>query len=140
MSHENSACTFTLSSVCSLPSALCPLATRSPPPSSQQPSLLPHHTALHSTLRYCRPSSLSPPHLSPLSALIPPTLLRNGEGAAHHTGGHSAGVHHGGSPAGQAKHAGALRQLLPHPHLPAAHLHHCLANVSGRGHSFPCSQ
>lgn len=55
-----------------------------------------------------------------------------GEGTTHDPCGHQEGVHHGGSPAGQAEPAEPLRQLLPHPHLPAAHLHHRVANVSWR--------
>ncbi len=114
---------------------------------SQSDHLLHHHNNQHCFLltRLSAPpratAILLPPHLSPLSALIHPTHpAQHGEGASHHAVGHSAGVHYGASPAGQAKHAGALHQLLPHPHLPAAHLHHCLANVSGWDHRFPSSQ
>ncbi len=118
---------------CSFPSAnriTSSITTTTSTASSSHGSLL--HLALLPSF------FLSPPHLSPLSALIHPTHpAQHGEGASHHAVGHSAGVHYGASPAGQAKHAGALHQLLPHPHLPAAHLHHCLANVSGWATGFP---
>lgn len=54
---------------------------------------------------------------------------RDGESSKHHPLGHTQGVRHRGEPADQAQPAGALHQLLAHPHLPAPHLHHRSAVV-----------
>lgn len=48
----------------------------------------------------------------------------HGARSAHDQIGHSPSVSDRGEPAGQEEPAGALRQLHPHPHLPASHLHH----------------
>lgn len=48
----------------------------------------------------------------------------HGARSAHDQIGHSPSVSDRGEPAGQEEPAGAVRQLHPHPHLPASHLHH----------------
>lgn len=124
-----------LTTVCTLIRFLSPISTRIhglPLPLPRQPaSFLPSRLSTPPCGTAVPPLSLLRTPLCALSLCVWPP--QHGESAAHDAGGHAAGVQHGASPAGQAKHAGSLRQLLPHPHLPASHLHHCLANVSGRG-------
>lgn len=55
---------------------------------------------------------------------LPKSNLSHGEGPTHDQVGHSPGVPDRGEPPGQEEPAGALCKLHPHPHLPAAHLHH----------------
>ncbi len=58
------------------------------------------------------------------------SLHQDGEGAAHDTLGHSEGVQHRSEPADQTQPTRSHHQLLPHPRLPAAHLHRRLAHVT----------
>lgn len=73
------------------------------PPAKLKPSLL--------------PSCSEPPASQNLSRL-------HGARPAHDQVGHPPSVPDRGEPADQEEPAGALRQLHPHPDLPAPHLHH----------------
>lgn len=70
----------------------------------------------------------APSPLSPTAAVThqPAKNLGHPHGArpAHDQVGHPPGVSDWGEPAGQEEPAGAVRQLHPHPDLPAPHLHH----------------
>lgn len=114
-----------------------------------------HDHAQHCTLSFCpEHPSLSRPLSLSLSALTtghhqaalslapsnPAGSREHGEGAAHDPLGHPEGLNHRGQPAGQAENAGALRQFLPHSHLPTAHVHHRLVNVRGRSFAQQATQ
>ncbi|KAK2878990.1 hypothetical protein Q8A67_019781 [Cirrhinus molitorella] len=83
----------------------------------------------------------TPISISPfLSLPLVRSLHQDGEGAAHDAHSHAEGVQHRSEPADQTQHARAHHQLLPHPHLPAAHLHHRLAHVTPKDYNRPIAR
>ncbi len=68
------------------------------------------------------------------------SLHQDGEGAAHDTLSLTEGVQHRSEPADQTQSTRSHHQLLPHPHLPAAHLHHRLAHVTPKDDNRPIAR